>query len=332
LILTIGDRMFIYDGEDWSGLMMPFGGNRWCRNVCTYRDTLYGGAEQGRLYRWFPGWGWRGSGQLGLDPDAEEIEALVNYYGRLYVGTTSTLPDTLGEGRLYVSAAIPWGCLESAVCDFGTRTTNGVLSWDAFVPEQGDNAVRLQVRSASEISALWSEPFRGPDGTAGSYFEEPGTPLSGYHIGDQYFQYAVELLCPEGFRMPFVTSVTLEADSLTLAAIDPAAAVSPAVLHLRPPRPNPARDYATIEIESARSVPSGALRVRILDVRGRLVRLARLVSPGAGSVRWTWDLRDGRGRRVPSGVYEVTVGSERAGALPGAAGSRMPARRVVVLP
>lgn len=343
LLLTIADRMFVYDGAVWHAATKPFNGNRWCRDVYCYRDTLYGGSEEGRLYRWRPELGWEPVGQLGLEPEFEQIEALVNYYGRLYAATFRTGADTTYNGRLYVSAAQPWGRLESAVIDFGRRATDGVLIWDDFVPIYGDNRVRLQVRSTPTEADLPGEDWRGPD-ELHDFFEVSGTPLAGWHSGDRYFQYAVELECPYGTRMPLLRSVTLEVDSLPQAGVPPDPTfrdARPPGLALGPPRPSLARTHATFILERPSAAwdpvspfgdPSRApgrqdpVRLRIFDVAGRLIRQVDLGLPLTERLAWTWDLRDGAGRRVPAGPYEIVLQQRGVRSAPA------PARGVLVLP
>jgi hypothetical protein len=71
--------------------------------------------------------------------------------------------------------------------------------------------------------------------------------------------------------------------------------------------PNPARSAATIRFETA--VGSPEAEVQIFDLTGALVRDL----PGSAAVRsgnefsWTWDLADGGGRAVASGVYLVQL-------------------------
>jgi flagellar basal-body rod modification protein FlgD len=46
-----------------------------------------------------------------------------------------------------------------------------------------------------------------------------------------------------------------------------------------------------------------ALTAAVFDVRGRLVRRLDLGARPAGPGTWTWDGRDGGGRRAAAGVY-----------------------------
>ena len=83
--------------------------------------------------------------------------------------------------------------------------------------------------------------------------------------------------------------------------------------------PNPGRGPLALSLESDRA---GVQRVRVSDLQGRTVsRLADGWSP-AGRRPLSWNGRDDSGRRLPAGVYVVTL--EVAG--------RVAARRVVLLP
>lgn len=71
--------------------------------------------------------------------------------------------------------------------------------------------------------------------------------------------------------------------------------------------PNPANPRTTIELWLPQA---GAVELSVYDVRGRQVaRLLSGVQP-AGRVEVAWDGRDGRGRKIASGVYLVQVRRE----------------------
>ena len=77
------------------------------------------------------------------------------------------------------------------------------------------------------------------------------------------------------------------------------------------PRPNPARGESEIPVMLAS--PS-SVRVRIVDIHGRLVREIAAGTLGAGPNSLHWDGIDDRGNAAPSGVYFATVraGSDAA--------------------
>jgi flagellar hook assembly protein FlgD len=68
------------------------------------------------------------------------------------------------------------------------------------------------------------------------------------------------------------------------------------------PNPAPGRTSFVLDVDRA-----GPVRMSVVDVRGRLVRRFEdsLATPGSRTVMW--DGRDAAGRRVPAGVYLVTL-------------------------
>lgn len=68
--------------------------------------------------------------------------------------------------------------------------------------------------------------------------------------------------------------------------------------------PNPTRGGTTFVVEAARSGPQ---RIRVVDIRGRLVRRFEDSLATAGRRIVSWDGRDSAGRPLPAGVYVVTV-------------------------
>lgn len=317
LLMTIENKMFIWDGEDWTRYTLPFHGWRWCRGIHEYKGDLYGGGFDCTLYRWIQESDWELVGEMAVDPETEDIESMETYYGRLYVSTSRL--DQGDEGRLYVSAAAPIGKLTSLAHDFGTGSQNGVLSWEAFEPDTSAQ-VRLRLRSAHTPSELESSQFLGPDGTPYTYYEEPGTALPFAHFGHRYFQYSVELVSRDGLHMPFVDEVTLEVDSVDMADVSPGPYGDPFEpghgrrdlrVSLGPPCPNPACGSIDFQIEvehpgyirASGSTAPAAPRLSVLDLQGRLVRSARLRVAAEGPITWRWDLRDQNGNPVPEGVY-----------------------------
>jgi hypothetical protein len=68
--------------------------------------------------------------------------------------------------------------------------------------------------------------------------------------------------------------------------------------------PNPMRDGTAFLVEATRPGPQ---RIRVVDIRGRLVRLFEDSLATAGRRIVSWDGRDFAGRLLPAGVYVVTV-------------------------
>ncbi len=313
LFLNIGNRMYIIRGTQVYASWMPFSGDRWCRGFHIYKGIFYGGADQTKLYRWTPGSTWTQVCQFGLTPDTEELSVMATYYGRLYIATARH--EGYQGGRLYVSAAAPLGRLMSEVHDFGAWLGEATLSWVDFRPSPG-NTTRFRVRSGATEQQAQSAPFLGPDGTPSSYYETSGTLLPPAHHGHRYFQYLVDLLCPGGLEMPFLDQVTLAGDTLDVAAVsgnppdlpDGGARTRPgARLTFDAPEPNPARHGVTVTVRWETEAPRAdmTLRMRVVDLQGRVVREARWPSRERAVQSWRWDLTDRSGRPVPSGIYRV---------------------------
>ncbi len=89
---------------------------------------------------------------------------------------------------------------------------------------------------------------------------------------------------------------------LAPTSISEGGSAAPAALALAAPRPNPASDGALLSFAMPRA---GRARLAIYDMSGRRVRT---VSEGwleAGEYHLPFDMRDDRGRRMPSGLYFV---------------------------
>jgi len=78
------------------------------------------------------------------------------------------------------------------------------------------------------------------------------------------------------------------------------------------PYPNPAWGNSRIRWELNRAAP---VRIEVVTVAGRRIWSRQFEATKAGHSWWDWNGRDAQGRRMPSGVYLVTVyaGSERLG-------------------
>jgi hypothetical protein len=81
-------------------------------------------------------------------------------------------------------------------------------------------------------------------------------------------------------------------------------AVPGAGLRLLPNEPNPFNPRTTIRFETPEARPA---RLRVLDVRGRVVRTLLDADPGRGERSLSWDGRDDAGRPVASGSYRIRL-------------------------
>jgi len=71
--------------------------------------------------------------------------------------------------------------------------------------------------------------------------------------------------------------------------------------------PNPFNPLCRISVEAP---PASVLKLRIVDLRGALVRRFSRVSHPGGGLQLVWDGLDSRGRPQPSGIYFVQVGDQ----------------------
>ncbi|MFQ5600980.1 MAG: FlgD immunoglobulin-like domain containing protein [Candidatus Krumholzibacteriia bacterium] len=78
----------------------------------------------------------------------------------------------------------------------------------------------------------------------------------------------------------------------------------PAALGLLPNIPNPFNPRTTIRFKTPEP---GTATLRVLDVRGRLVRRLFVGDPGRGERSMTWDGLDQDGREAASGVYRIRL-------------------------
>ena len=80
--------------------------------------------------------------------------------------------------------------------------------------------------------------------------------------------------------------------------------------------PNPFRSATTVVFTpragAALSTAASARKIRILDVRGRIVRSESVPASGDGSATWRWDGRDQNGMQLAPGAYFLSNGGGRA--------------------
>ncbi len=86
------------------------------------------------------------------------------------------------------------------------------------------------------------------------------------------------------------------------------AGIAPTPAELARSRPNPFRETTVIPLRTGASEP---VTLRILDVRGRVVRTLLDGVSSPGEVRITWDGRDDEGRQVPAGIYFYRLATPR---------------------
>ena len=93
--------------------------------------------------------------------------------------------------------------------------------------------------------------------------------------------------------------VVLPAAGLTAVAVP-----SVAGLRLAAPWPNPSNPAAEIRVQSE---PGQAVRLSVVDLRGRRVRAVIVTADSGGEGRFRFDGTDNAGRILPAGVYRVVA-------------------------
>jgi len=138
-----------------------------------------------------------GSGQTLLTDDT-----------RYSVGTdvdTLTVPGTIQlEDILGLYPAT--GELESSIFDTGSASNFYQFTFlpGTQAPETGDS-VKFQIASALSTSSPWN--YRGPDGTASTYYNATTTDIPGSHNGDRYFRYKAFLSTASSTLTPSVSDI-----------------------------------------------------------------------------------------------------------------------------
>ena len=273
-----------YDGVSWSGQIAPvWSGNFVCRALAVYRDLLYIGGIEG-IYTSPDGESWTAAVVAPLD--GREFEAFAQHHGRLFAGSA-------GQGELFVTAAASEGSLVSTSHQFPGAVCGGLVAWTPLLPPQ--TGLALQIRSATSEAELDTAPFLGPDGSGGSWYVSPGTPLATTHCGDDWFQYRVRLTSAEAHLSPVLLDFTLEAEGSGTGAPQDGSTWPTSLAAW----PNPFRGELRVRL-SGPEAGTGSLRV--LDVQGRCLRE---LAPGGPGELLVWDGRDDEGAPVSAGVYLV---------------------------
>ena len=159
---------------------------------------------------------------------------------------------------------------------------------DSFLIDiSADGVVWVKVRSLLRSAPAWvHETFRVRDYIA---------PGAGVRV-----RFTAQDLAPEGVIEAAVDDFEFY-EAGTPVGVDPEP-VSPPVMSLSAPVPNPARHYASISLTPG---APGRVRVAVIDLAGREVRLLYDQPTPAAPVVITWDGKDQRGRLAPSGVYWI---------------------------
>jgi hypothetical protein len=131
----------------------------------------------------------------------------------LFGGTRSGYGDvSQGDTWAYdLKAYALSGNYTSQVMDTGGESYFGAIQWTS---QNFSGDVKFQLRSAINKSDVADQPFIGPDGTSGSFYEKNGQRISSSHNGSQYIQYCAYLSTPFERQTPLLKNVTIEYNRL----------------------------------------------------------------------------------------------------------------------
>ncbi len=162
-------------------------------------------------------------------------------------------------------------------------------AWAEFTVDLTDSTAFTQIIDFAG-GATWSEALRAVDRVLVRHDLPPFTQTPNTILGE----FGID-----GIK---IEASLIDVDALPVAGGRP--------VQLAPPSPNPSRGSARFAFES---FDDEAVRVAIVDVRGRVLYSELLPAAPAGPRSWTWDGRDAQGRVVPAGVYRVRAYSPAGG-------------------
>lgn len=205
--------LYIFDGTDWEHINLPFSGGSIARGIGFYDGFIYGGSENGLLYKSNDGSLWQLEADLGNMN--EEIESIETYHGRLYVGT-----NTIGgKGKVYVSSSLSTGNLVSLKHDYESPILSGNINWTSLIPNEA-TTIKFQIKTASTSNDLDNESFIGPGGTNESFYDTPGEELCSCHNEDQWIQYKVFFDTSDSSFSPVLQDITITTNLNSLNSYD----------------------------------------------------------------------------------------------------------------
>lgn len=129
--------------------------------------------------------------------------------------------DYLSHGRTY-SPVLPYyesGTLVSPSYDTGCAANFTVIQWSSTL--FSGTGIKFQI-AANNDNTTWN--FAGPDGTAGTYYENSGTDIWSGNDGNRYIMYKAFLTTAEQGQTPLLNKVsigyTAPAEILSFSVID----------------------------------------------------------------------------------------------------------------
>ena len=121
---------------------------------------------------------------------------------------TSSFPGEIRLASAFGSYSVSaW--LESSTFDSGSVSNFHSLVWSPGdqPPLAGNDSVRFQVASNSEVTATTTWDYSGPDGTASTYYTSPLSSINQIHNGNRYFRYKVYLTTEDTTVTPNISDI-----------------------------------------------------------------------------------------------------------------------------
>jgi hypothetical protein len=121
--------------------------------------------------------------------------------GNIDINSNPTGVRLLKVSGRYISA----GVLESSTFDSGAPANLTTITWQ---PTSQNPATRLKFQIATNNdNATWN--YKGPDGTASTYYTVPGSNIAAVHNGDRYIRYRAYLSTTDDKYTPILTGLAI---------------------------------------------------------------------------------------------------------------------------
>ncbi len=132
--------------------------------------------------------------------------------------------------KMSLGAYVLSGVLTSSVFDTGTSSNFGNIFWSPVSqpPQSGANSIRFQIATAPDNTSTTTWNYKGPDGTASTYYSVSNTNINATNNGNRYFRYKVFLTTADTAYTPTLANVAV---TFTSACIPPGQAIFSGLLN-----------------------------------------------------------------------------------------------------
>lgn len=105
----------------------------------------------------------------------------------------------------------PTGYIESSTIDTGSASNFSNITWTPTdqPPTAGANSVKFQLATNKELTSTTTWDYKGPDGTASTYYTTSNNTVNPLHNGDRYYRYKVILTTSSSAVTPNVSDVAV---------------------------------------------------------------------------------------------------------------------------